>query len=105
MSWNDCTVHTYERTIPLKIPGYFTLYEMMNHFLFTTLPKENMNPKLLIIGAGSGQEILSIGKQNSNFYFTGVDPSESMLQLAKKELKTQAYKIKFNLYMELFIHY
>lgn len=43
-----------------------------------------MNPNLLVIGAGGGQEILSIGKQNNNLSFTGVDPSESMLQLAKK---------------------
>ncbi|HDX9627157.1 TPA: class I SAM-dependent methyltransferase [Bacillus cereus] len=89
MSWNDCTVHTYERTIPLKIPGYFTLYDMMNHFLLTTFPKENMNPNLLVIGAGGGQEILSISKQNSNLSFTGVDPSESMLQLAKKRIKNE----------------
>ena len=40
MSWNDSTVNTYEQTIPLKIPGYFTLYEMMNHFLSTTIPLE-----------------------------------------------------------------
>lgn len=101
MNWNDTTVNSYEQRIPCKIPGYYNLYEMMNHFLFTT----HMNPNFLVIGAGGGQEILSIGKQNSNLSFTGVDPSESMLQLAKKELKAKAYKIKFTLYMELSIHY
>ncbi|MFZ3196722.1 MAG: class I SAM-dependent methyltransferase [Bacillus mycoides] len=89
MNWNDTTVNSYEQRIPCKIPGYYNLYEMMNHFLFTTLPKENMNPNFLVIGAGGGQEILSIGKQNSNFYFTGVDPSESMLQLAKKRIESE----------------
>ncbi|OFD73602.1 hypothetical protein BWGOE8_37860 [Bacillus mycoides] len=44
MNWNDTTVSSYEQRIPLKIPGYYTLYEMMNYFLFTTLPKENINP-------------------------------------------------------------
>ncbi|MEW4150284.1 class I SAM-dependent methyltransferase [Bacillus thuringiensis] len=89
MNWNDTTVNSYEQRIPCKIPGYYHLYEMMNHFLFTTLPKENINPNLLAIGAGGGQEILSIGKQNSNLYFTGVDPSESMLQLAKKRINNE----------------
>lgn len=105
MNWNDTTVSSYEQRIPLKIPSYYTLYDMINHFLFTTLPKEHINPNLLVIGAGGGQEILSIGKQNSNLSFTGVDPSESMLQLAKKELKTKAYRTKFTSYTELSIHY
>ncbi|WP_144614395.1 class I SAM-dependent methyltransferase [Bacillus cereus] len=89
MNWNDTTVNSYEQKIPCKIPGYYTLYEMMNHFLFTTLSKENLNPNLLVIGAGGGQEILSIGKQNSNLSFTGVDPSKSMLQLAKKRIENE----------------
>ncbi|MED2293588.1 class I SAM-dependent methyltransferase, partial [Bacillus thuringiensis] len=89
MNWNDTTVNSYEQRIPCKIPGYYHLYEMMNHFLFTTLPIKNMNPNLLVIGAGGGQEILSIGKQNNNLSFTGVDPSESMLQLAKKRIKNE----------------
>ncbi|MGH1285377.1 class I SAM-dependent methyltransferase [Bacillus toyonensis] len=89
MNWNDTTVSSYEQRIPLKIPGYYTLYDMINHFLFTTLPKEHINPNLLVIGAGGGQEILSIGNQNSNLSFTGVDPSESMLQLAKKRIENE----------------
>jgi tRNA (cmo5U34)-methyltransferase len=89
MNWNDTTVNSYEQTIPLKIPGYYTLYEMVNHFLSTIRSKQNITQNLLVIGAGGGQEILSIGKQNSSLYFTGVDPSESMLQLAKKRIENE----------------
>ncbi|MEK7015441.1 MULTISPECIES: class I SAM-dependent methyltransferase [Bacillus] len=89
MSWNDSTINTYERMIPLKIPGYFTLYEMMNHFLSTTIPLGISAPHLLVIGAGGGQEIISMGKQNQTLEFTGVDPSKLMLQLAKKRIERE----------------
>ncbi|KFN04093.1 ubiE/COQ5 methyltransferase family protein [Bacillus clarus] len=89
MSWNDSTVNTYERTIPLKIPGYFTLYETLNHFLFPMLPLETSAPRILVIGAGGGQEIISMGKQNHTLEFTGIDPSKLMLQLAKKRIEKE----------------
>jgi tRNA (cmo5U34)-methyltransferase len=44
--------------------------------------------ELLIVGAGTGAEILELGKSNPGWRFVGVDPALAMLNLAKE--KTQA---------------
>ncbi|KEK21960.1 class I SAM-dependent methyltransferase [Bacillus gaemokensis] len=97
MNWNDFKVDTYEQEIPLKIPGYFTLYEMLNQFLTTMLLPKEASPHLLIIGAGGGQEIITLGKQNDMLRFTGIDPSDSMLQLAQKRIEREKLQNKISL--------
>ena len=41
------------------------------------------NAKILVVGAGWGDEILSLGKPNADWQFVGVDLSEEMLNLAR----------------------
>lgn len=86
-NWNDATVHEYEQMIPIKIPGYYTLYNMIGNFLSSMLAGKLKSPHILIAGAGGGQEILTLGKKDATLQFTGIDPSQSMLQLAKQRIR------------------
>jgi tRNA (cmo5U34)-methyltransferase len=42
---------------------------------------------LLIVGAGTGAEILELGKTNPGWRFLGVDPAQPMLDLAKEKIE------------------
>ena len=44
--------------------------------------------KILVVGAGGGEEIVSLGRPNTEWQFVGVDLSERMLQLAEARFKS-----------------
>ena len=43
--------------------------------------------ELLIVGAGTGAEILELGKFNPGWRFLGIDPAKPMLNLAKEKIE------------------
>jgi tRNA (cmo5U34)-methyltransferase len=43
--------------------------------------------EILIVGAGTGAEILQLGKTNAGWRFLGVDPAKPMLDLAKEKIE------------------
>ncbi|MEM7676061.1 MAG: class I SAM-dependent methyltransferase [Myxococcota bacterium] len=47
------------------------------------------NARLLVVGAGTGQEIVALGKRRPNWKFVAVDPSEPMLDMARRKLSEQ----------------
>ncbi|UQZ36175.1 SAM-dependent methyltransferase [Paenibacillus sp. PK3_47] len=60
---------------------------MMEHILAAHLDSESdAQAELLIVGAGGGQELLTLGTRG-NWSLTGVDPSEAMLELARQRLE------------------
>lgn len=54
--------------------------------------------KILVVGAGGGEEILSLGRPNPNWQFVGVDLSEDMLKLAKTRFAQEDLPNKFELH-------
>lgn len=86
MSWNDPGVIRYEKTIPLKIPGYTHLYEMTDRLIAAQLSGDDAK-RILVIGAGGGQEIVALGARHPNWTFTGVDPSVQMLDMARRRVE------------------
>ncbi|URJ61698.1 class I SAM-dependent methyltransferase [Paenibacillus polymyxa] len=90
MSWNHLNVHKYADTISLKIPGYAHLYEMTDGLIAAQLEAQahtrNIDPNVLIVGAGGGQELITLGGRHEAWSFTAVDPSEHMLDLAHKRV-------------------
>ncbi|WP_010491124.1 hypothetical protein [Paenibacillus elgii] len=71
MSWDHPEVERYEETIALKIPGYAHMYEMTDRLiaahLSTTQPNEgDRAAKLLIVGAGGGQELVTFGSRHKD---------------------------------------
>lgn len=61
------------------------LYDMMDRLLTVRLSEDAAN--VMVVGAGGGQELVTLAKRHPNWSYTGVDPSASMLGLARKRLE------------------
>jgi tRNA (cmo5U34)-methyltransferase len=59
-----------------------------------------LRPKseLLIVGAGTGAEILELGKANPAWRFLGIDPAQPMLDLAKKKIEAAGLTDRVSLF-------
>ncbi len=84
MSWEHPRVQRYEEAISLKIPGYMLLYEMTERLLSAHLHPSQDSAKLLIVGAGGGQELVTLSSRHKEWAFTGIDPSRAMLEIARR---------------------
>lgn len=60
MDWNHPDVYQYEKKIPLKIPCYEMLYDMMDRLLTVRLSEDAAN--VMVVGAGGGQELVTLAK-------------------------------------------
>ncbi|GED71898.1 methyltransferase [Brevibacillus reuszeri] len=86
MNWEHPAVYQYEKTIPLKIPGYENLYKITSRLL--SMQRESKGAAdILIVGAGGGQECVTLGEVHEAWTFTGVDPSSRMLEIAEHRVK------------------
>ena len=74
----------YDERIRKTFPFYETIHAAINAVLRACLKPES---ELLIVGAGTGAEILELGRTNSRWRFLGVDPAQSMLDLAKEKIE------------------
>lgn len=73
----------YDDTAHKIIPAYHTIYELTQHLLRDKLNKE---AKILVAGAGTGKEIIDCSQKNPQWSFTGFDPAEAMLSIARKKV-------------------
>lgn len=96
LHWEHPAVYRYEQTIPLKIPGYASLYEITNRLLDTGI-KEESTADILVVGAGGGQECVVLGAGRGNRRLTGVDPSERMLEIAASRVEKADLKQRVTL--------
>ncbi|ANY69750.1 SAM-dependent methyltransferase [Paenibacillus sp. BIHB 4019] len=97
MSWNDPQVEGYGRTISLKIPGYFMLYDMTDRLMNAMLGPER-EQDILVVGAGGGQEIVTLGGAHPAWRFTGVDPSARMLAIAEQRIRMERLEAEVTLH-------
>lgn len=85
----------YDIDIRKAIPGYEALHSMAQSLLETNLsPSANV----LIIGSGTGMELINYGEKNSQWFLTGVDPSDDMMAIAKEELANRKLSDRINLH-------
>jgi len=75
----------YDHRIRNTFPFYETIHPTMNAMLRGLVRSDG---QLLIVGAGTGAEILEFGKTNPDWRFLGVDPAQPMLDLAKEKIET-----------------
>lgn len=85
----------YDKLARLSIPGYDDLHTMVLSFLRSKLPEK---ANLLIVGAGSGMELVTLSKANSQWQLLGVDPSVNMLALAQQKIEQQSLSERVKLF-------
>lgn len=82
--WHDPVAESYRATISHKVPGYHLLHELTVDVLETEVKKADSH--ILTIGAGGGEEIVNMLQRKADWFITGVDPSTSMLDMAKRRV-------------------
>lgn len=85
----------YDEMARMSIPGYDALHTMALSFLRSKLPEK---ANLLIVGAGSGMELVTFGKANSHWQMLGVDPSVNMLTIAQQKIEQQGLTERVKLF-------
>ncbi|MDJ0567898.1 MAG: methyltransferase domain-containing protein [Pleurocapsa sp. MO_192.B19] len=85
----------YNLDIRKAIPGYEALHNMAQSLLQTSL---TASARLLIVGSGTGMEIINYAEQEPGWLLTGVDPAAEMIAIAKQELANQGLLEQVNLH-------
>lgn len=77
----DATMATeYDRGIRRTLPTYDALFRLTQAYFRKNI---EANSHILIVGAGGGTELTTLGPENPGWTFTAVDPAPSMLDLAR----------------------
>ena len=85
----------YNLDIRKAIPGYEALHDMAQSLLETNL---SSTANLLIVGSGTGMELINYSRKNTQWKLTGVDPSEAMMAIAKRELTDKKLSERVNIH-------
>lgn len=74
----------YDRLIRRIVPGYEDLFAQILAFLWEALPDE---ADVLVVGAGSGSELLSFGVRRPAWRLLGVEPSQQMAAIVTERVR------------------
>lgn len=85
----------YNLDIRKAIPGYEALHSMAQSLLETNLAN---SANILIVGSGTGTELVNYCQHNPQWLLTGVDPSDAMMAIAKQELANRKLLQRVNLH-------
>ncbi|AFZ55852.1 class I SAM-dependent methyltransferase [Anabaena cylindrica FACHB-243] len=85
----------YDTMIQMALPGYEVMHNMTLSVLRASLPEK---ANLLIVGAGSGMELVKFGKSNSQWQMLGVDPSSNMLSIAQNKIEEYGLSAQIKLF-------
>ncbi|SHN55106.1 tRNA (cmo5U34)-methyltransferase [Paenibacillus sp. ov031] len=96
LNWDTADENRYEQSIALKIPGYSHMHDLMEQLLAASIT-DNNEAEILIVGAGGGKELALLGSRHAGWTFTGVDPSQPMLQLAERRVREAGIEARVQL--------
>lgn len=85
----------YDLDIRKAIPGYEALHGMAQTLLQLSL---SQSAKLLVVGSGTGMELINFCTNNPQWLLTGVEPSAEMMAIAKKQLSQRNLLERVNLH-------
>ncbi|MDO6546400.1 class I SAM-dependent methyltransferase [Pseudoalteromonas carrageenovora] len=92
-TFKDEQATQYNNRITRLVPGYELLHQVTNAQLKATL-KDNAH--ILVVGAGTGKEVLALAALNPTWQFTAQDISSDMLAIAKQEFEEQGISERVN---------
>ncbi len=73
----------YEALARQVIPGYRTFFPMFTAIIEPDLPPHG---RVLVVGAGTGIELIALKRARPDLRLHGVDPSEQMLRIAERRV-------------------
>ena len=73
---------SYDSRIGTLVPGYIALHQISAARLKAQLPEQ---ARIVVVGAGTGTEVLALARQNPHWHITAVEPSADMLALARQK--------------------
>ena len=76
------TAPTYDQRILKLVPGYQCLHQISTAILASHLKKQ---ASLVIIGAGTGNELIYLARHHPNWHFVALDCSADMLAIARQK--------------------
>ena len=74
----------YDDFISKWMPGYARYMEMLPYILKSS---SSATENILVVGCGSGNELLSLNKKFPKSFITGIDPSAAMVKIAENKLE------------------
>jgi tRNA (cmo5U34)-methyltransferase len=80
-------VQNYLQAVHRINVGYELTFELVTALLHAHCSD---NARILLVGAGGGTEVRVLGRASLHWHLTGVDPSETMLALARASVDTYA---------------
>lgn len=81
--FNEERASNYDQGIRFAGIGYDVMHDLTAALLGATLPE---HAHLLIIGAGTGEEIIRLAPAHPGWCYTAVDPSPAMLAIARQRI-------------------
>ncbi len=84
---------SYAEGPPRQVPGYSSLHRMVSQLLAERTPQDG---RVLVLGAGGGQELKAMAETHPGWSFDGVDPSSDMLRLADQVAGPHAARMQFH---------
>jgi tRNA (cmo5U34)-methyltransferase len=85
----------YDERIRKTFPFYAPIHTAINAVFRVYLRPKS---EILIVRAGTGAEILELGKTNPGWRFLGVDPAKPMLDLAKEKIEAAGLSDRVSLF-------
>ncbi len=70
----------YGAKIRARVPGYEAMHEVIAAALLAALPTQ---ARLLVVGAGDGEDLLALAKAAPSWTFVALDPEADMIELAR----------------------
>ena len=89
--FDEAAAKSYPEGPARQVPGYSDLHRMVSQLLAERTAPDG---KILVLGAGGGQELKALADAHPGWSFEGVDPSTEMLRLARMVAEPHLARIR-----------
>jgi tRNA (cmo5U34)-methyltransferase len=93
LAFDANAARSYAEGPPRQVPGYSSLHRMVSLLIAERTPPDG---RVLVLGAGGGQELKALAETHAGWSFDGVDPSADMLRLAEQAVGSHAARMRFH---------